>query len=303
MPIGAVVERLQASYPDISHSSLRFLEREGLIAAHRTPGGHRLYSPGDVDRILQIKQWQAQRLSLEEIRQRLARLDDLPPLATLSDTFLSQVLAGDLPGAAQTVLSADDIGLPLVQTFGKVLQPALVEVGHRWANAELLVAQEKEFSELTRDLIAELTLRHAHPRPAGPSVVAACVAGERHELGLRMIAGLLREQGYPVHYLGADVDARFLAEAVELHRPALVLLSVKIRENLPAIAAAVQHLSSLPAPQPLPTIIAGGQATAGHPEAVRAAGAVPLVDQDLEQVLAAITTMLGPPTTSTRTTP
>ena len=41
--IGSVVSELQRSYPDVSHSSLRFLEREGLIASIRTPGGHRLY--------------------------------------------------------------------------------------------------------------------------------------------------------------------------------------------------------------------------------------------------------------------
>ena len=46
------------------------LEREGLLTATRTPGGHRLYAPHDVERIRQIKAWQAQRLSLEQIHQR-----------------------------------------------------------------------------------------------------------------------------------------------------------------------------------------------------------------------------------------
>ena len=71
LPIGQVVAELQASYPDVSHSSLRFLEREGLITSIRTPGGHRLYYRADVERIRQIKMWQAQRLSLDQIRQRL----------------------------------------------------------------------------------------------------------------------------------------------------------------------------------------------------------------------------------------
>src|SRR5918994_1762396 len=72
LSIGSVVSELQRSYPDVSHSSLRFLEREGLITAVRTPGGHRLYSPADIERIRQIKTWQAQRLYLDQIRQRLA---------------------------------------------------------------------------------------------------------------------------------------------------------------------------------------------------------------------------------------
>src|SRR5918997_2110687 len=111
--IGSVVTDLQRSYPDVSHSSLRFLEREGLITSIRTPGGHRLYSPADVDRIRQIKTWQAQRLSLDQIRQRFAELDRLPTPAALAESFLRQALAGDLAAAYQTIIAADDVGLPL----------------------------------------------------------------------------------------------------------------------------------------------------------------------------------------------
>ncbi len=57
LSIGQVVTHLQAEYPDVSHSSLRFLEREGLVTPHRTPGGHRLFTKQDVDRVRQIKRW------------------------------------------------------------------------------------------------------------------------------------------------------------------------------------------------------------------------------------------------------
>src|SRR5687768_4510149 len=78
VPIGVVVDALHGEYPDVSHSSLRFLEREGLLRSTRTPGGHRLYSRADIDRVRRIKVWQAQRLSLSDIRERLEQLDHLP---------------------------------------------------------------------------------------------------------------------------------------------------------------------------------------------------------------------------------
>src|SRR5215213_9160456 len=111
--IGSVVSDLQGSYPDVSHSSLRFLEREGLIASIRTSGGHRLYSRADVERIRQIKMWQSQRLSLDQIRQRLLDLDRLPAPAALADSFLCQALAGNQAAAYQTIIRADDLGLPV----------------------------------------------------------------------------------------------------------------------------------------------------------------------------------------------
>ena len=292
LPIGEVVAELQSSYPDVTHSSLRFLEREGLITPTRTAGGHRLFARHDVERIRQIKTWQAQRLSLDLIRQRLLDLDRLPAPAALAESFLQQALGGDLAAAYQTIIAADDVGLPLTRLFGEVLQPALTELGRRWEHGELLVAQEKEVSELARDLIADLSLRHARTSTHGPALVAACVEGERHELGLRMICGLFRAEGWAAHYLGADVAPRFVLEAVQLHRPAVVLLSVRLAQNLPAVKEAIDVLNAGLAPEDLPPIVVGGQTAIEQPEALRTWGAIPVTSTHPAAAVTAVTEVL-----------
>jgi methanogenic corrinoid protein MtbC1 len=292
--IGSVVAELQRSYPDVSHSSLRFLEREGLITSIRTRGGHRLYSRTDIDRIRQIKVWQAQRLSLDQIRQRLADLGRLPPPSALTEMFLSRALDGDLASAYQTIIAADDVGMPLTRLFGEVLQPALTELGQRWEHGELLVAQEKEVSELARDLIADLSLRHAHTPANGPALVAACVEGERHELGLRMVCGLFRAEGWAVHYLGADVAPRFLLEAVQLHRPKVILLSVKLAKNLPAVKEAIDVLSSELSSEHVPPIVVGGQLAIEQSEALRAWGAIPVASTHPAAAVTAVSELVQP---------
>lgn len=292
-PIGAVVAEVAREYPDVTHSSIRFLEREGLLTTTRTAGGHRLFSAADVERLRQIKAWQAQRLSLEEIRRRLAALDALPPPDDLARVFLARALAGEMVSASQAILAADEVGMPLARLFGEVLQPALTELGRRWAEGELLVAQEKEVSELTRDLVAELSRRHARPRADGPILVAACVEGERHELGLRMVCGLCRAAGYAVHYLGADVAPRFLLEAVRLHRPAVVLLSAKLALNLPAVKDALAVLASGLAPQALPAVVVGGSAAVAEPETIRQWGAAPVTERHPVAALEAVAMVLA----------
>jgi DNA-binding transcriptional MerR regulator len=195
-----MVELLRPDYPDISHSSLRFLEREGLITPARTAGGHRMYGSADLKRVRQIKDWQAQHLSLEDIRQRLTDLASVGSAHELATTFLDRALRGDPVAARSIILDADDVGMPLETSFGEVLQPALAQLGDAWANGTATVAQEKEVSEVARDVIAELSLRHTiRDRQRPGRVVAACIAGERHELGLRMICGLLRARGVGVH--------------------------------------------------------------------------------------------------------
>ena len=94
LPIGAVVAQLQPDYPDVTHSALHFLERQGLLGPQRTAGGHRLYAPADVQRVRQIKTWQAQRLSLAEIQQRLDQLDTMGSPADLAGS----VPRGSTPG-------------------------------------------------------------------------------------------------------------------------------------------------------------------------------------------------------------
>jgi len=292
LPIGVVVEILRRDYPDVSHSSLRFLEREHLVRVERTAGGHRLYSRDTVERIRLIKHWQSRRWSLADIRVRLDQLDTLPPPSQLADAFLHLALKGELAGASRLILDAADAGLPIERIFGDILDPALQKLGAFWSEGVVQVAQEKELSEIARELITDLTLRHAG-HPSGPSLVAASVEGERHELGLRMVCGLLRIHRYRVHFLGADVATRFLVESVLLHHPIAVLLSASQEAQLPAMQEAIgQVLACAREDAPL-LVLAGGALAHRQAEAIRSSGAVPLHGPHLSALMTTLLRLLA----------
>lgn len=74
LTIGAVVELLKSEFDDISISKVRYLEDEKLISPRRTPGGYRLYSKADVERLRTILTLQRDEfLPLKVIRQELSR--------------------------------------------------------------------------------------------------------------------------------------------------------------------------------------------------------------------------------------
>jgi methanogenic corrinoid protein MtbC1 len=282
--IGEAVAALRREWPDVTHSSLRFLERAGLVTPGRSPGGHRHYRPRDLDRVRQVKTWQADRLSLDEIRGRLAESDASNP-GDLSRSFLELAATGDIPGATRVVLHADDLGLPPGRVLDEVLAPALVEVGDRWQAGTLAVGQEHEISELARDLIGELTLRHAR-LGNGPVVLAACVAGERHDLGLRMVLAALRARGARVHFLGGDVPVPFLLEAVGLRQPDLVLLSATLEARMDAMRGTIDALAELGLEPD--RIVAGGQGVRAHGDDLARHGARVIDRAGVDAIAAAV---------------
>ncbi len=73
LTIGAVAKILGREFDDISISKIRYLEDQKLLSPRRTPGGYRLYSQADVERLREILRMQRDEfLPLRVIRQELA---------------------------------------------------------------------------------------------------------------------------------------------------------------------------------------------------------------------------------------
>ena len=64
MNIGEVLTRLEAEFPDVTVSKIRYLESRGLLEPERSPAGYRRFSVDDVDRLTWILR---QQLSLIHI--------------------------------------------------------------------------------------------------------------------------------------------------------------------------------------------------------------------------------------------
>ena len=84
LSIGEVLSQLQAEFPDVTISKIRFLESQGLINPERTPSGYRRFYPADVARLRWILVEQRDHfLPLKVIKDRLEAHDpalgDLPP--------------------------------------------------------------------------------------------------------------------------------------------------------------------------------------------------------------------------------
>ena len=89
------------------------------------------------------------------------------------------------------------------------------------------------------------------------SIIIACVGGEYHQLGGRMVADLCELQGWRGYFLGADTPLPDLLRLIEERRPTLLGLSLSIYFNLPAL---LQALDVVTTAYPDLPILVGGQA-------------------------------------------
>src|SRR6188472_2661792 len=84
LSIGEVLTQLQAEFPDVTISKIRFLESQGLVDPERTPSGYRKFYPADVARLRWILMEQRDNfLPLKVIKERLEEHDpvawEVPP--------------------------------------------------------------------------------------------------------------------------------------------------------------------------------------------------------------------------------
>jgi methanogenic corrinoid protein MtbC1 len=260
---------------DVPADTIRAWERRyGLPKPCRTSGNQRLYSERDVGVIGWLRDRTAEGMTISRAVRRL-RLEHAelfaparvpspepapaapdPQLVRLRARLLAAFVAFDALAAERVVDEA--LALLSVEEFcARVIQPALVEIGVRWQRDELPVAVEHFATHL---IVRRLSVLFDLVAPAAGrgTVVAACPAGEQHEVGLLILAIFLARRDWRVIYLGANVPAPALVGTVRQIEPDLLCLSATTSEPAErALEVARQMRQRMPNP---PVIACGGRA-------------------------------------------
>lgn len=182
--------------------------------------------------------------------------------------FSGLLLAGDRPAVfAQARRALEQGGVAYL--YEAIVEPALRQVGELWAKDEITVADEHLATAVAQAAIASLYPAYPWPAPGGPRAIVACAAGERHDLGARMVADLLALDGWDAAFLGADTPTEALVRKSADSRAVLVALSVTMSPHVPAARDAISALRERPGS---PRVLAGGRAVAALREAVATLG-------------------------------
>ena len=180
-------------------------------------------------------------------------------LVTLDDHrsgFLDALLARDSARARRVVEQALEDGIPIPDIYLGMLDPAMQEVGHRWAMGELNVAEEHYATAVAQSILDGLGRRLRRPPKDGRLAIVSGTPEELHALGTRVVADFLETDGWEVLLLGTGAPADDIAALVESEQPDLVALSTA---TAGVIEGVVDVLRALRAISPRPCIVAGGR--------------------------------------------
>ena len=172
------------------------------------------------------------------------------------DAFLDALLRRDSARARRVVEEALENGAPVPDVYLGVLEPALREVGHRWAMGALNVAEEHYATAVAQSILDALSRQLPRAPRDGRLAVVTGSPEEQHVLGARMVADFLEADGWEALLLGPGAPAGDLVALVESEQPDLVALSTATAGVLDGVAEALGALGTL---RPRPYVVAGGQ--------------------------------------------
>jgi MerR family transcriptional regulator, light-induced transcriptional regulator len=118
-----------------------------------------------------------------------------------------------------------------VSLYEQIVSPLLFEVGRRWGEGTLSIAQEHFLSERLEAAVRGAL--KALERPEGPLVLVACLDRDQHVFGMLGAALRLAASGARVVVLGAMTPPEAVADAVAALSPSLVGLSACIAPKAP----------------------------------------------------------------------
>ena len=231
-------------------------QRYGVLNPTRTAGGQRRYTEMDVQRV----EWLRDRIRDGWRVGEAARVLDeagsaaLDEPAELRDALIASIRDYE-PQLVSATLDQAFAVLPLEQALTEVITPALHWAGEAWHGGELSIAQEHAITAKVRAHLGKL-LSDGRGGVHGVAVLA-CAPGEQHDIGLLMLAVMLRADGWRVEFLGVDTPIDTAIAFADRIGATMLCISAARRESLDLLRTALRSLT----PPPTATLVIGGAAT------------------------------------------
>jgi methanogenic corrinoid protein MtbC1 len=198
-------------------------------------------------------------------------LDPRQPLAELARHYLSALLRYDRHAASTLILQAVENKASIREIYCHVFEPCQYEIGRLWQSNVVSVAQEHYCTASTQLIMSQLyPYIFRADRTFRGTIVAACVTGELHEIGARMLCDLLEMEGWNTIYLGANVPTAGIVDVLRDNHSDILAVSASMTFHILAVR---EVIAAVRLARPATRILVGGYAFKIAPNLWRDVGA------------------------------
>lgn len=157
--------------------------------------------------------------------------------------YLQVLLTGDRQRGSAIVQEQLQQGVSLKAVYLDLLQRAMYEVGTLWETNAVSIATEHLASATTELLLAQVYPQlFAQPHKDRRAIIA-CVPGEYHQIGPRMVADFFELHGWHGFSLGANTPTAALVSMIHERDPDVVGLSMSLLFNRPHLETMLEAIS------------------------------------------------------------
>lgn len=146
-------------------------------------------------------------------------------LDELARLYLEALLAGDRQTASRLILENVQNGVSIKEIYTRVFQRSQREIGRLWQTNQISVAQEHFCTAATQMIMSQLYPYIFSGERKVHRLVVACVGGELHEIGARMVADFFEMAGWDTYFLGANTPVESIIQAVVDRKAEILALS------------------------------------------------------------------------------
>lgn len=167
------------------------------------------------------------------------------PYAALARQYLDLLLAGDRRAASKLILDVvQNQNVSIKDIYLNVFQHSQYEIGRLWQMNRISVAQEHYCTAATQMIMSQLYPFIFSNDKCDKTMVATCVGGDLHELGIRMVADFFEMAGWDTYYLGANTPTPSVIDELKERTADLLTISVTMTFHVRAAESLIKAVHS-----------------------------------------------------------
>lgn len=186
-------------------------------------------------------------------------------LQTMQDRLMTAGLSGDLRTVDHALREAIAQNVRSIDIFMGLIAPLLYRIGEEWQKGYITVAEEHRFTSYCEQLFEQLSNEVTVSRPTVPAaadradVLLMNAPGNRHTMAICILAAWFADKGMSARGIGPTPAIDDPISLICESRPSVVLISIALSEQFPAVVRLIERIAALPGP-PHPKILVGGYA-------------------------------------------